>query len=58
MGVSLPIINVHSNRSFLNAALQFERVNPTVAGQLKETYLRLSLGVSFNERWFMKWKVK
>lgn len=58
VGVSLPIINVHSNRSFLNAALQFERVNPTVAGQLKETYLRLSLGVSFNERWFMKWKVK
>lgn len=58
VGVSLPIINAHSNRSFLNAALQFERVNPSVAGQLKETYLKLSLGVSFNERWFMKWKVK
>lgn len=57
-GVSLPIINAHSNRSFINAALQFERVKPSVAGQITETYLRLSLGITFNERWFMKWKVE
>lgn len=58
VGVSLPIINAHSNRSFINAALQFERVKPSVAGQITETYLRLSLGITFNERWFMKWKVE
>ena len=31
---------------------------PSVAGQITETYLRLSLGITFNERWFMKWKVE
>lgn len=58
VGVSVPVINAHSNRSFINAALQFERVKPSVAGQITETYLRLSLGITFNERWFMKWKVE
>ncbi len=58
VGVSLPIVNSHSNRSFVNAAFQFERVKPSVAGQITETYLRFSLGITFNERWFMKWKVE
>lgn len=58
LGVALPIINYHNNRSFLNISAQYERVEPKVAGMIKENYLRLCVGLSFNERWFMKWKVK
>ena len=24
---------------------------------LEENYLRINIGLTFNERWFMKWKV-
>lgn len=57
-GVALPIINLYNNRTFVNVAVQYERVQPSVSGQLTENYIRLCLGISFNERWFMKWKVE
>lgn len=56
-GVGLPIINSYNNRSILNLSVQYERVKPKVAGMITENYLRLCIGLSFNERWFMKWKV-
>lgn len=55
LGVALPIINMYSNRTLLNLSAQYERVQPRVAGQIKENYFRLTIGLSFNERWFMKW---
>lgn len=58
IGAAFPIINVHNNRSFVNVAAQYERVEPQMPGQLTENYFRVSLGISFNERWFMKWKVQ
>lgn len=58
VGAAFPIITRFSNRSFLNVSAQYERVEPQVAGQLTENYFRLSLGITFNERWFMKWKVQ
>ena len=58
LGVGLPIINYHNNRSLLNVSAQYERVKPKVAGMITENYLRLCIGLSFNERWFMKWKVE
>lgn len=58
VGVSLPIINMHNNRSLLNVAFQYEHVKPRMAGQVTENYFRLSLGLSFNERWFMKWRAE
>ncbi len=58
VGVGLPIINMHNNRSILNISAQYERVQPKFAGMIKENYLRISVGLSFNERWFMKWKVE
>lgn len=58
LGVSLPIINMHNNRTFVNISAQYERVEPQVAGMIKENYLRLCIGLSFNERWFMKWKAQ
>lgn len=56
-GVNLPIMNVFGNRCSINAALQYERVQPAFAGQIKENYFRLCIGVNFNEEWFTKWRV-
>lgn len=58
IGVGLPIINILNNRSILNVSAQYERVNPKSPGMITENYLRLCIGISFNERWFMKWKVQ
>lgn len=58
LGAALPIVNTNNNRSMLNVALQYEHVKPKVAGMVKEQYLRICIGISFNERWFMKWKVQ
>lgn len=58
VGISLPIINMYSNRTRLNIAAQFEHVKPSMPGMIKENYLRLSIGLSFDERWFMKWKAE
>ncbi len=57
-GVGLPITNRYNNRSVLNLSVQYEWIQPRMAGQIKEQYLRFCLGFSFNERWFMKWKIE
>ncbi len=57
-GVGLPITNIYSNRSLLNLSVQYQRVKPRMAGMLTENYLRFNIGIAFNERWFMKWKVE
>jgi len=58
IGVGLPIVNILNNRSILNVSAQYERVSPKSPGMITENYLRLCIGISFNERWFMKWKVQ
>lgn len=58
VGVGLPIMNRWNNRSILNISAQYERVQPRMSGMITENYLRLCIGISFNERWFMKWKVE
>lgn len=58
LGAALPIMNMHNNRSVLNISAQYERVQPKVSGMVSENYFRLSIGLTFNERWFMKWKVE
>ena len=55
---ALPIVNYHNNRSIVNLALQYEHVKPKMAGMVTENYIRLNIGISFNEKWFMKWKVE
>lgn len=57
-GIALPIINMYNNRSLLNLSFQYERVKPKSPGLITENYFRICLGLSFNERWFMKWKVE
>lgn len=58
LGAALPIINRYNNRTFLNLSAQYEHVKPKMAGMITENYLRLSIGITFNERWFMKWKAE
>jgi hypothetical protein len=58
LGVSIPIQNGWSNRSVVNIAAQYERVEPKYSGMITENYFRLCLGITFNEMWFSKWKVR
>ena len=58
MGVAIPIKNAWSNRSVVNIAAQYERVEPKFSGMIAENYFRLCLGITFNEMWFSTWKVR
>lgn len=58
IGAALPIINIYNNRTFVNVSAQYERIAPQTPGQITENYFRLCLGITFNERWFQKWKVE
>ena len=58
VGVGLPIVNYWSNRCILNLSAGYERVKPALAGHVTENYFRFTIGLSFNERWFAKWKVQ
>ena len=57
-GVGLPITNRTNNRSAINFGLQWLRRSASGPGMLKEDYLLLNLGITFNERWFMKYKIE
>lgn len=50
VGFGLPI-----NKSVLNISGQWTRSDAT--GLIKENTFRINVGLTFNERWFMKWKV-
>ena len=53
-GFGFPIFR---SKSILNISGQYINVKPKVAGMLEENYLKVNVGLTFNERWFMKWKV-
>lgn len=57
LGVGLPIITARNNRTTLNIAARYEYLKPSTTGGLKEQFLGISLGLSFGEKWFEKWKV-
>ena len=57
-GFSIPIINKHNNRSHLHIAGQLVHFNPKSSGMISEKYLRVSIGITFNENWFSKMKVE
>ena len=54
-GFGLPIFQ---SKSLLNISGQYVKVSPKVKGMLEENYLRVNIGLTFNDRWFMKWKVE
>ncbi len=57
-GFSMPIINKINNRSMLHISGQVVRMEPKGNGFIAETYLRLNIGITFNESWFMKMKLR
>ena len=55
-GFGIPIVNRINNRSLLNISGQWSRLSGK--GMITENTFRINIGVTFNERWFMKWKVE
>ena len=53
-GFGLPLF---MSKSILNISGQYVKVAPKLKGMLEENYLRINIGLTFNEQWFMKWKV-
>lgn len=55
-GFGVPIINSYNNRSVLNVSAQW--VHSSAKDLITENTFRINIGITFNERWFMKWKVE
>lgn len=53
-GFGLPITNNYNNRSVLNISGQWAR--QSMPGMVTENTFRINIGLTFNERWFAKWK--
>ena len=57
-GFGLPVTNNINNRSRVNVSFQWVRNAPASSALITEDCLRLNIGITFNERWFMKWKIQ
>jgi long-subunit fatty acid transport protein len=55
-GFGIPIINNYNNRSVLNISCQW--VHNSAKSLITENIFRINIGITFNEMWFMKWKVE
>ena len=55
-GVGIPIINNYNNRSTLNVSAQW--VHQSARNMITENTFRINVGITFNERWFNKWRVE
>lgn len=58
VGLGLPISNSFNNRSVVNLGFQWARVQPGSNQDITENYYQINVGVTFNEQWFMKWKIR
>ena len=56
VGLGIPIINAWNNRSQLNISAQW--VKQSAKNLITENTFRITIGLTFNERWFDKWKVE
>lgn len=56
VGFGIPLTSGYSDRSILS--ISGEWVNQTMTGAIKENMFRINIGLTFNERWFAKFKVK
>jgi hypothetical protein len=56
IGFGIPIQNGYNNRSLFNISAQW--VHTSSKDLITENTLRINIGITFNERWFMKWKVE
>lgn len=55
-GFGLPL-HLFQRNTVLSITGQYVRVLPSVKGMLSENRFILKLGLTFNEHWFMKWRV-
>lgn len=58
LGAALPIVNKYSARSVLNLSAEWEHCSSKALSAVKEDYLRVCVGITFNAEWFNKWKVE
>lgn len=56
LGFGLPIQNGYNNRSVVNVSAQW--VHASATDFVTENTFRINIGITFNERWFAKWKVE
>lgn len=54
-GFGIPLQNAYNNRSVLNVSAQW--VHASADRLITENTFRINVGITFNERWFAKWKV-
>lgn len=54
-GFGIPLQNSYNNRSILNISAQW--AHSSAKDLITENTFRINLGLTFNERWFAKWKV-
>lgn len=56
IGFGIPIMNSWNNRSTLNISAQW--VHQSAKNFITDNSFRINVGITFNERWFAKWKVE
>lgn len=54
-GFGIPLQNSYNNRSVLNISAKWGRTS--AADLITENVFSINVGVTFNERWFAKWKI-
>ena len=54
-GFGIPLQNAYNNRSVLNISAQW--AHTSAKDLITENTFRINIGLTFNERWFAKWKV-
>lgn len=59
-GFSLPFFNRNNKNSHatLHVSGQFVHLEPKTSGMIAENCLRINIGITFNESWFMKLKIR
>lgn len=55
-GFGIPIMNSYNNRSILNISGQWVRKDSKTF--ITENSFRINIGLTFNEKWFAKWKME
>jgi hypothetical protein len=54
IGLGLPLVD---NRSVLNVSFEYVKIKPETRLLIDEQYFRFTVNYTFNERWFLKFKV-
>lgn len=57
-GFSFPLSRQLNSNSLLNISAQWLNVSASSSSLITENYFRLNVGITFNEKWFMKWKIQ